>query len=266
MIRTITSASLLAFTLGGAFGQSAPERPAFEVASVKPNQSGDRGMSFGRPPGRFTATNVTLKLLITYAYGVSDHQISGGPSWLNSERYDIVAKEPADDPSVARTMPMLHENPGVAKTMLMLQTLLSDRFQLRLLRETKELPGYALVVAKNGHKLHEGEGTGNGMRIGRGRITTQAISMDNFSKNLGRLPGRPVVDRTALKGKFAFTLEWTPDPSQPTGLLGPSPAPVDDSGPSIFTALQEQLGLKLEPQKGPVEILVIDHVEKPSEN
>ena len=148
----------------------------------------------------------------------------------------------------------------------MLQALLAERFQMRVLRETKELPVYALVVGKSGPQLHEAEGAGNGMRIGRGRVTTQAISMEPFAKNLGKLLGRTVVDRTGLEGKFAFTLEWTPDPGQPMGLLGPSPASADDSGPSIFTALQEQLGLKLEPQKGPVEILVIDHVEKPSEN
>lgn len=207
----------------------------------------------GPSSGGLTATNATLKFLITFAYDVRDHQISAGPSWFDTERYDIVAKGPIDHPTVAQNRQML-------------QTLLADRFQLRLLRETKELPEYALVVEKNGPKLHQPEGAGNGMRIGRGRITTQAISMDHFAGNLGKLLGRTVVDKTGLQGNFAFTLEWTPDASQPMGVLGPSPAVPDDSGPSIFTALQEQLGLKLEPQKGPVEIFVIDHVEKPSEN
>ena len=253
MIRTFTNLSFLAFTLTGAFGQPATERLAFEVASVKPNKSGDRGTSMGPSSGGLTATNATLKFLITFAYDVRDHQISAGPSWFDTERYDIVAKGPIDHPTVAQNRQML-------------QKLLADRFQLRLLRETKELPEYALVVEKNGPKLHQPEGAGNGMRIGRGRITTQAVSMEHFAGNLGKLLGRTVVDKTGLQGNFAFTLEWTPDASQPMGVLGPSPAVPDDSGPSIFTALQEQLGLKLEPQKGPVEILVIDHVEKPSEN
>ena len=253
VMRTFRSASLLVLSISGAFGQPAPERPAFEVASVKPNKSGDRGTTMGPSPGGLTATNATLKFLITFAYDVRDHQISGGPSWLNSERYDIVAKGPIDHPTVAQNRQML-------------QTLLADRFQLRLLRETKELPGYALVIGKNGPKLQEPEGAGNGMRTGRGRITTQGISMEHFAENLGKLLGRTVVDKTGLQGNFAFTLEWTPDPSQSMGALGPAPVPADDSGPSIFTAVQEQLGLKLEQQKGPVEILVIHHVERPSEN
>src|ERR1700680_784781 len=107
VIRTITSASLLALTLGGAFGQPAAERPAFEVASVKPNKSGDRGTTMGPSSGGLTATNATLKFLITFAYGVRDHQISAGPSWLNTERYDIVAKGPIDHPTVAQNRQML---------------------------------------------------------------------------------------------------------------------------------------------------------------
>jgi hypothetical protein len=127
VIRTITSASLLAFTVGGVFGQSATERPAYEVASVKPNKSGTAPIRFVGSRGGITATNVTLQFLIMNAYGVRDNQISGGPSWLTSERYDVVAKDQSDSPSPAKQMQML-------------QTLLADRFQLRLRRETKELP------------------------------------------------------------------------------------------------------------------------------
>ena len=234
-------------------GVAAP--PAFEVASVKPNKSGDRApWRFAGSRGGITATNVTLQFLITNAYDVRDHQISGGPSWLNSERYDIVAKGTVD-------------NPTPAKNRQMLKTLLADRFQLRLRRESKELPVYALVVGKNGPKFHEADGaTPGGMNYGRGRITARKASMEDFAKRLESELGRTVVNRTALKGDFAFEMEWIPDTGQPLGLLGPSPAPADTSGPSVFTALQEQLGLKLEPQKGPVEILVIDHAEKPSEN
>jgi uncharacterized protein (TIGR03435 family) len=154
---------------------------------------------------------------------------------------------------------------SLAKTRQRLQTLLADRFQLRLRRETKELPVYALVAGKNGPKLREADEQG-AMSLGRGRITARKASMERLAENLGNQLGRTVVDRTGLEGNFAFELEWTPDPGQPLDLLDPSPAPADPSGPSIFTALQEQLGLKLEPQKDPVEILIIDHVEKPSEN
>jgi len=185
-------------------GVAAP--PAFEVASVKPNKSGDRApWRFAGSRGGITATNVTLQFLITNAYDVRDHQISGGPSWLNSERYDIVAKGTVD-------------NPTPAKNRQMLKTLLADRFQLRLRRESKELPVYALVVGKNGPKFHEADGaTPGGMNYGRGRITARKASMEDFAKRLESELGRTVVNRTALKGDFAFEMEWIPD----TGSTGP---------------------------------------------
>jgi len=139
MIREIVSVSFLAMTLGGAFGQPTTERIAFEVTSVKSNTSGDDApWRYGTSRGDITATNVTLQLLIVNAYDVRHDQISGGPSWLYSERYDVVTKQGQD---VQRTL---------AKTKQMLQTLLADRFELRLRRETKELPVYALVVGENG--------------------------------------------------------------------------------------------------------------------
>jgi len=235
--RTTTSASFLVFTLA-AFGQ----QPAFEVASVKPNKSGEGApWRFVGSRAGITATNVTLPFLIMNAYGVRDNQVSGGPGWLTSERYDVVAKDQSDHPSPARQRQML-------------QTLLADRFQLRLRRETKDLPVYALVVGKSGYKFHEADGGSDGKNTaGRARITARKVSMEWLSERLGGQLERTVVDRTDLQGNFAFELEWSPDPD-------------DLSGPSIFTALQEQLGLKLQPQKGSVEILVIEHVEKPSEN
>jgi len=184
-MRTITSVNFLAFTLGVAFGQPAAERPAFEVASVKPNQSGARDTSLGPSSGGPTATNATLTFLIRWAHDVRDHQISAGPSWLNTERYDIVAKGRIDHPTPAQNRQML-------------QSLLADGFQLRLLRETKELPEYALVVGKNGPKLRPADGAG--MRIGKGRMSAQGISMQHLAENLGNQLGRTVLDRTALKG------------------------------------------------------------------
>jgi uncharacterized protein (TIGR03435 family) len=151
----------------------------------------------------------------------------------------------------------------------MLRALLEDRFKLTLHREKKELPGYALVIGKSGLKVHEVEHEGKSWtRFGRGSLNGHEVSMSALADRLAGRLGRPVVDDTGVKGSFDINLEWTPDQSQPRGPKeSAEPLPVDDgAGPTIFTALQEQLGLKLEPRKGPVEILVIDRVEKPSEN
>ena len=167
----------------------------------------------------------------------------------------------------------------------MLQAQLADSFKLTIHRETKELPIYSLVVAKGGSKLQEakpGDSYANGlkgpdgrpggahvMRMGRGELTAQGIGMNEIAHLLTPQTGRTVVDNTGLKGNYDFKLHWTPDQSTPA-LGGPGGGPdsstSSESGPSLFTAIQEQLGLKLEPGKAPVEILVIDHVERPSEN
>jgi uncharacterized protein (TIGR03435 family) len=262
-----------------AFGQSAAPRPEFEVASIKLNKSGDgRGMTNAGRGGRFIATNVPLQLVITLAYGVKDFQISGAPAWLTSERYDIEAKAEGD--------------PGFDAVRPMLQTLLEDRLQFKYHRETKELPVYALVVAKAG-KLHQAEGECGprpnvpppppepgkmptppcgGAFMGPGLLNAQKVPMTQVVDILGRLTNRIVLDKTNLTGKYDINLEYTPEQGQlqappggaPPGL--PPLPPVDPNGPSLFTALQEQLGLKLESQKGPVETIVIDHIERPSEN
>jgi uncharacterized protein (TIGR03435 family) len=239
-----------------AFGQSTPGPAAFEVASVKPNKSGNGSSRFNSGHGRLTATNVSLKSCIYFAYGIKDYQISG-PEWLSSERYDITAKAASGVPD-KQLMPML-------------QTLLQDRFKLRLHRQTKELPAYALVVGKGGPKLHEVETGPEQDNAGRGRLSARKISMPRLAEILSRHMDRPVLDMTGIKGVFDLTLDYAPDDAHSTmaprgggagGIATDSP-----SGPSIFVALQEQLGLKLEARKGPVEILVIDYAEKvPTEN
>jgi uncharacterized protein (TIGR03435 family) len=229
---------------------------AFEVTSVKPNKSGNGSSRFNFRHGRLTATNVSLKSCIYFAYRIKDYQISG-PDWLNSERYDIAAKAASGVPD-EQLMPML-------------QTLLRDRFKLRLHRQTKERPVYALVVGKGGSKLHEVEAGPGKDNAGRGHLSAQKISMPRLAEILSRHMDRPVLDMTGVKGVFDLTLDYTPDDARGT------PAPRDGgveaiatdspTGPSIFVALQEQLGLKLEARKGPVEILVIDYAEKvPTEN
>jgi uncharacterized protein (TIGR03435 family) len=261
--------------------------PSFEVASVKPNHSGTsrRFFSFG-DPGRFTATNVTAKMIIEFAYNVKDFQLSGGPSWINSEGYDINAKV---DDSLAEQLQKLPLEQRLDQNRLMLQPLIADRFKLKLTRETKELPVNALVVAKGGPKLTStaftppdpsssnpatppnGPGIGfNG--IGKLVATDMPVSaLADVLPMQADLGGRMILDQTGLAGKYDFTLQWTPvNPVMTIGgvTLPPLPgaaAPVPD-GPSIFTAIQEQLGLKLESTKGPVDTIVIDHVEEPSEN
>jgi uncharacterized protein (TIGR03435 family) len=277
--------------------------PEFEVASVKPNKSGERGgRIMNSPGGRFTAANISLKMLIHLAYGVTDSQISGGPGWLNSEKFDIEAK--TDDSSIADPWKLSEEQRKLAqdRSKRMLQALLADRFKLTLHRETKELPVYALVVAKNGPKLQQASADelrppdpkehqdfrkgppngampkGRGLFMRPGQLTGTAAPLTVLAETLSNQPelGRIVLDKTGLKGNYDFTLKWAADERQGQMFGGPGgggkeepgsdSAPPPDSGPSIFTAIQEQLGLRLESQKGPVEILVIDSAERPSEN
>ena len=230
---------------------------AFEVASLKPTAETGRGMSLNRSPGgRFTTTNASLEMLIEFAYDVRSHQVSGGPKWLESEGFDIVAKAE-------------NANPSTEDLRAMVQKLLEDRFKLALHRETKELLEFALAVGKGGPKLHaSGKDETRISGGGKGRTIYEKASMATLAWNLSQRLGRTVVDRTGLKGDFDFALEWAPGEDEPRKKINgvEIPPPTDISGPSVFTALQEQLGLKLESTKGPVEILVIDRAERPSAN
>jgi uncharacterized protein (TIGR03435 family) len=261
MLRAMAAASLVVSSCI-AFGQSAAPRPAFEVASIKLNKSGNpRVMVAPIRGGRYTVTNIPLQYLVTAAYGIKNNsQFSGAPAWLLSERYDIEAKAEGD-PSFDGMLPML-------------QTLFEDRLKLRFHRETKELPVYALVVSKPG-KLHESEAECGPppdslpaapcrFMILPGHLGGPKEAIVQLADALSRLTDRVVLDKTNLTGTYDINLDYTPEQDQ-----GPPPlesAPLDPNGPSLFTALQEQLGLKLESTKGPVEILVIDHVERPSVN
>jgi uncharacterized protein (TIGR03435 family) len=216
----------------------AAQTPVFEVASIKPHKpdpTGSAGMSAQH--GRLNFINVTLKNLIMSAYSLHEFQISGGPAWIDSERYDLVAKAENDA--------------GGKELWMMVRPLLAERFKLAVHTDTKDVPVYDLVVGKRGSKLHPAAADDQGQRAGGGLFIADRIWMSVFSFILSSFVDRPVLDKTGLDGDFAVKLEW---------------APRDPDGLSIFTALEEQLGLKLEPRKGPVEILVIDHVERPSEN
>jgi uncharacterized protein (TIGR03435 family) len=256
----------------------AQAQPSFEVASIKPSNSADQRPFFKfEPGGRLSVLNVPVKRLIELAYDINDYQISGGPGWMGSDLFDITAK--ADGPVAFDRQP------------LMLQSLLDDRFHLVIHRETREMPVYALVVSKTGPKFkdaHESDPNipqlqgrtdlpGNGARprvtiIRRGRLTTQGINIPAFAFQLSRVLGRRVLDNTGLTGMYDLNLEWQPDENQaamfqamgvPEGFGAPPP---DWPGPTLFTALEEQLGLRLESRKGPVEMFAIEKIEKPSEN
>ncbi len=253
--------------------------PQFEVASIKPAAPDARGMFIRPSPGgRVNVTNMTLKELIVIAYRVQPYQISGGPPWFDSAHYDIAAK--AED------------TPKPGEVQLMIQALLADRFQLVIRRETRELPVYALVLARKdgklGPKMTEakeggctpfdpakppgpptpGQPKGCGLQFMSPRsLTAVSVPVGNIIPMLARMLGRTVIDKTGLTGKYDMSAEWAPDESMTMMLPPDVPRPASDgSGPSIFTALQEQLGLKLESQKGPVEVLIIERAEKPSEN
>jgi uncharacterized protein (TIGR03435 family) len=227
---------------------------AFEVASIRLHKGMYTVVRSSVSGPKVTIEAYGLTGLIMDAYHLNGrYQISGGPTWMDSdsERFDIVANAPGES------------TPTGDEVRLMLQTLLADRFQLKLHRETKDRPVYALIVAKNGLKLKESapdkefSSTFGGNRTSQ--LTMSKATMEQFAVQLSNSGlERPVLDKTGLAGHYDITLNWIPE------FAGP-PAP-DSNGVNVFTAVQEQLGLKLEPQKAPVEILVIDHAEKPSEN
>ena len=265
----------------------APTAP-FEVVSIKPSSPDDRRVELRFRPGRFVAAGLPIKSVITTAYQVKDFQLSSGPGWINSEKYDIEAKE---EDSVARELEKLPFEQRWVKEQLMLQALLADRFKLKVSHKTKEGTVYVLAVAKNGPKFQEAKpgdtypngikgrdgrpfGQANVVQSGRGHFTGQGIAIARLVGMLANELDCIVVDQTGLEGNYDFSLQWAPDQTQTAmfkdtgdGKPGTDAALVPESSePSIFTALQEQLGLKLESTKGPVDVLVIDHIERPSEN
>jgi len=271
------AAALIAFTAPSAIAQtaspttSAPQAadaatkaPEFDVISIRPNQSVPRikngveyiDIKIGTPPDGYSVSNYSLKMLIMEAYGIKYNQISGGPSWIDSDHFDIDAKVVAADGTTPQ--PLTNEQRN-----LMLRSLLADRFKLAIHNDTKQLPVYELVVAKNDLKLQPAKpGVKYKLSVGTGGIITfETAHISELVDQLSTQLHRPVIDKTGLTGKFDIKLEWARDTSPSSDA-----AANDTSGPSIFTAVQEQLGLKLVPTKGPVETIVIDHAEHPSAN
>jgi len=251
--------------------QDAPsDIPKYAVATIKPSKSVDRIMLMFKPDG-VSMTGVPLQMMLRSAFDVEDDRIVGAPEWVKSEHFDVEAKvDPADAPKLEK----LKRN----ERFMMLQPLLEERFGLKFHHETRELPVYTLVVARGGPKLKQSapdDPTEKGPKKGRmtmmnamGSIDANGSSMENLSHILSSQLGRTVVDKTGLTGNYDYTLKWIPDnvPAPPPGATAGGDSAADTSGPSLFTAVQEQLGLKLESEKAPVDVIVIDRVEQPSAN
>lgn len=290
---------LVALAVVGAVGinlmaqSPAAQTAKFEVASVRPNSSGDnKMMSQILPGGRYNAINIPPRLLIMNSYGLQEQQLVGAPPWISSERFDVVAKAEGDlGPPVSRD--------GPSRLQLMIRALLEERFKLKVHREPREVPIYSLVLARPDGRLGNGltvstvdcealvaarrsggappdvpkpgERPQCGARVGFGELTAGGQPLQELVSLLSATVGRSVVDRTGLTGRYDIALRWTPDrvlqraagtaSSEPIRVNG---VEIDPNGPSIFTAVQEQLGLKLESERGTVEALVIDHIERPT--
>jgi uncharacterized protein (TIGR03435 family) len=235
--------------------------PSFEVATIKPNPTGGAGNGFGVRQRTFTTINTSLADLIVYAYDVHNKQIIGGPDWMDKEKFDITAK--ADGEGA----------PSNLQWRIMMQKLLTERFQLTFHKEKRVLSVYVLSVAKGGPKLTKSDSTDDGFSVpirnipGGYTMPIRNANMVDFTGFAlqGAVLDRPVLDQTGIKGRYDFTLTWAALGTEFGGAMRP-PAAGDNPPPSLFTAIQEQLGLKLEPVKAPTDVMVIDKAEKPSAN
>ncbi|HUV68150.1 MAG TPA: TIGR03435 family protein [Terracidiphilus sp.] len=243
----------------GAASSTLPEAktPAYEVISIRPNKSAAESAGWRSAPDGIVLTNAPLSWLVRSAFNIiSDNQLAGLPSWVDSDHYDIQAKM---DEQATAAWKNLTRQQKAEQQRLLIQALLADRCQLKIHRETKQLPVYELVIAKGGLKMKEAATAAGDSRFwsGTGQLGGQSTTIENLVDSLGNQVGRVVIDKTGLGDKkFDFDLKWTPDDQQGTA----------DAGPSIYAALEEQLGLKLVSSRGPVETVVVDHMEKPSPN
>ena len=240
---------------------AADANPSFEVATIKPSDPDRPGRLFRVQPGRFSTINTTLNDLIGFAYGLHARQVTGVPDWVGTQKYDLDGKPDGEG------------QPNDAQWKTMVQKLLADRFQLTFHHEKKELSVYALVVAKGGSKIVKSEGNPNGppalLFRGLGNLPVRNATMADFASVMQRaVLDRPVVDQTGLEGRYDFALNWTPDETQFASLGGVPPSAGDkpDAPPDLFTAIQQQAGLKLESTKALVDVMVVDRVAKPSAN
>lgn len=233
--------------------------PSFEVATIKLSEPNSPGKGFGGPPGKFQTRNTTLNDLMMFAYQIQIKQIVGAPGWAESEKFDLIGKQ--DTPGQATEQ----------QTRGMMQKLLVTRFGLKFHKEKRELPAYVMTVAKNGPKLEKSEADANTPSAfffrQLGNLTFRNITMDGFAQWMQTVLDRPVVNHTEIPGRFDGKLKWNPDETQ-FAVFGVKVVPSDapDAPPDLYKAIQEQIGLRLDAAKPNVDVLVIDHVEKPSEN
>jgi uncharacterized protein (TIGR03435 family) len=265
MTRCLVFAAVALFSASGAFSESPAPRPrfdAFDVAAIKQVEHDKRGARFITMQGdnRFVVKDYTLKLLVAAAYDLNPRAVIGGPAWVESEYYDITALTPGE------------VRPSRAEQMRMLRNLLSDRFRLAFHREQKEFSIYELDIARSGPKINISKSAPDAPAALISTVYPQRIllparnaTMDEFASVLQRaILDRPVVDKTGLTGRYDFDLEWAPDETQFGGEIPPPAA--DTPAAPLFTAIQQQLGLKLVATRGPIAALVVDKVQKPSEN
>ncbi len=240
---------------------AADANPSFDVATIKPSKPGTVGPGYRFQQRRFGTVGTTVADMVSWAYGVHAKQFAGGPAWLLTDRFDISAQPDGEG------------QPNADQWKLMLEKLLTERFQLRFHKEKRELSVYVLTVAKGGPKLAKSDADGSGptgigfMQLGQ--LSAGNATIADFAGAMQSVAlDRPVVDQTGLQGKYNFALKWTPDDSQFGGLGIKVPPPTDaaDAPPGLFTAIQDQIGLKLEATRAPVDVMVIDKVEKPTEN
>jgi uncharacterized protein (TIGR03435 family) len=263
------AAILLAFLVPGVSAQTPPSQPmaadanpVFAVATIRPSDPYSDGKGTFIKGRHYATLNTTLSYLIQYAYGFHARQIVAGPEWLDKDKYDIAA------------VPDGEGQPSDDQWKIMVQKLLTDRFALTFHRDIRDLSVYLLIVGKGGSKLAKSDGDPSSTadltfgRIGGViRLPARNATIDDFTHVMQRnMVDRPIVDRTGLTGRFNFTLTFTPNEYQIAMVGGGLPPPGVNPPPELFTAIEQQLGLKLEPAKAPAKVLVIDHVERPSAN
>jgi uncharacterized protein (TIGR03435 family) len=226
---------------------------SYDAVTIKPDPDG-HGF-FKLSPDSFSMGGMPAWVLIRSAYGVlMEGQVVGLPEWARTEPIAVEAKMDADTTKALRKLPPMEQ---WKQSQLMLQAMLADRFALKAHRETKDMPIYELTVAKGGLKMKQtaSDSSGGNANYASGKVTAHQISVESLAANLSFAVGRVIVNKTGLEGGYDLTLEYAPDG-----------ADASDTRPSIFTALEEQLGLKLEPARGPVDVIVVDHIERPTAN
>ena len=239
----------------------ADANPTFDAASIKPSDPATQGRAFQIRGREFHAINASANSLMVFIWGLHARQITGAPAWLESDKYDIVAK------------PDLEGMPSQKQWKNMVEKMLADRFKLTYHREKRELQVYAIQLGKNGQKLTKSAGDPNGLPSlffrGLGNLPAANATMEDFAGVMqSAVMERPVVDQTGLQGRWDFVLTWTPDETQfaSLGVKVPPPSDKPDAPPDLATAMQSELGLKLVATKAMVDVIVVDHVEKPTAN